>query len=299
MRRKPFLLFASVLLLIGIIVLFTCIKSRDHFSLPPECEDLVVYIGMAKIDDQGQPFWTGTRGSAFRWDEVYMQEVADVLSSVKCIKANKAPTDVQLIQFSYRDKNREILWTAHVAYDFYEKKVYIGKKGTWYVSGKTDALDALIISELGTILKCRFNWCGQSNFEYEEFQAVDLNNLTFRYNLHWPPKEDSIREKTNLQTTDFNNMDAMIIENEEQAIKRAALELGYQSPIGLAYFDETCGFWMVEIYEDDGNNWDNRRPEFAIFLYENVKTVIMDNMGRTVEIYDDITSVFTFFEIVL
>lgn len=90
------------------------------------------------------------------------------------------------------------------------------------------------------------------------------------------------------QATGFRNTSEVTISNSEEAVQRAAEELGFSNPHGYAYNDETCGYWMVEIYDNVGYE-DLTYYEYRDKLIRNTQTVIIDDRGITKEIYNHIT----------
>ena len=117
----------------------------------------------------------------------------------------------------------------------------------------------------------------------EELAKTDFENATFRYNLYWTlfPKRG---ENPNIQWDGFKNTEVNPPSSREDAVALAAKELGYDNPVAVAMYDETCGYYMVEIGNDNGNGIiqciDN-----TLTQVEPIYTVVIDNMGRTVEIY--------------
>ena len=91
----------------------------------------------------------------------------------------------------------------------------------------------------------------------------------------------------------FINTDAVSITTKEEAIVRAAKELGFENPVGFVFYDKTCGYWMVELYDDKGIEpaWNN---EYTLMLAEEAMTVIMDNNGITLEVFNSVTSYYQF-----
>ena len=230
-------------------------------------------------------------------------------------KTDDVPTDAEIFQFSFNDytmseyslyepvtiSSKEIQ-THTFAYDFYSKKVYALRDGDWYLVKENRVFNSIIQHCLDWNDPWGFpeRWRGQSLYGQEEMRfegnKFDLKNPTFRYDLHWSWRyriDEEKRELYEYRDSGFNNTDAVSITNNEEAIARAAKELGFENPIGYVFYDKTCGYWMVELYEDKGITpaWNN---EYTHMLAEEVMTVIMDNNGVTLEIFNSVTSCYQF-----
>ena len=127
-------------------------------------------------------------------------------------------------------------------------------------------------------------WLGQSTYSAEEFTENDFFAPTFRYNLHWKSQS----EPSEYRNTNFKNISPIEAMSESMAVELAAHELGFESPRAIAFYDETCGWWMVELYDDLGQTWDDLQDCYD-FMCENVYTVVIDDLGRTVEVYQSVT----------
>ena len=123
----------------------------------------------------------------------------------------------------------------------------------------------------------------------EEFVDSNFEDPSFRYNLYWKQSGQWKLDGYNWKMTGFKNTSDRAISSKEEAISRAAEELGYESPVGVTFYDETCGYWMVELYENDASYTGLTGNELYSRLRRTVQTVILDDKGRTVEIYDSLT----------
>ena len=78
--------------------------------------------------------------------------------------------------------------------------------------------------------------------------------------------------------TDFKNTESRLIANADEAIKRASEEFGYDKYCGFAYYDETCGYWLVEIYEDKGLK--KELTNEYLDIVHDIATIVMLNTGN-------------------
>ena len=121
--------------------------------------------------------------------------------------------------------------------------------------------------------------------------------MVFRYYTRWgcPYKPSTEHDYID---SGFKNINPTVIETKDQAVSRAAEELGYKNPVGVVFYDETCGYWMVELYENPTTNTWADLNEYTDFLYSNVYTVIINDQGITLETYQNITHYKPFLELV-
>ena len=191
--------------------------------------------------------------------------------------------------------------TYTFAYDFYLKKVYALRDGVWFYVKEDHNFTSFITVCMENCFRYSFydKWRGQSLYGHEEFRfegnKFDFENPTFRYNLYWSWK-DKMKERADFweyRDSGFNNTDAVSITTKEEAVSRAAKELGFENPVGYVFYDKTCGYWMVELYEDKGITpaWNS---EYTHMLAEEGMTVIMDNNGITLEVFNSMTSYYQF-----
>ena len=283
-----------LLLLISFIVImliYTWISIFRLYALPYGCNHLDITNGIAKIDKYGSIKWAdGRQHATIFYDDTIskIREIAAVVRTLNLTKTNELPTDVQLIEISFTrftDTSKDKLWTTYVAYDFYTQKLYANKDGVWYLMKDNERLNTYIIERLtGDFM---FPWRGQSTYSREEFTESDFENATFRYNLYWTVFP-MYAKKIDIQLTNFNNTDEKPIPSREDAILRAAQELGYDNPVAIALYDETCNYYMVEIANNNGDGI-MKNINGTMRLIEPIYTVIIDDKGKTVEIYLGVT----------
>ncbi len=116
---------------------------------------------------------------------------------------------------------------------------------------------------------------------FNTYRFMDPDRHVFRYECHW--RSSYYKEaESYFKNYKFNNVTPVEIKNIDDAIAQAAKELGFKNPVSLYYYDETCGYWMVEMFDDIG--YDISSPEFHYVLDSIAKTVVMDSQGITLEI---------------
>ena len=239
------------------------------------------------------------------FDRAYLARLAIKLESIRYEKTEDVPTDVELFQFDFENYKENYGFSTTksyvFAYDFYLKKVYTLKDGVWYAVKEDHVFNKFLEYCMNVHYPFSFDekWRGQSNYNCDSQYTInnqesDLDDLSFRYNLCWS-WTDKLKdnEKFKYRDSGFNNTDSVSIITKEEAITRAAKELGFENPIGIAFFDKTSGYWMVELYDDNGYtpSWDT---EYVAMLVDEVMTVTMDNNGVTLEIYNSSTSAYQF-----
>lgn len=269
------------------------------FSLPKGCNQMTFQVGCAKVDGEVYE-WQGNSVDYVIEDISYMRHIASVIRTLHYQKTEDAVKDVQLLTFFYQaagsHEEREALWSVSFAYDFYQQKIYALKDGVWYRVSNTKRMESIISTLLDHSL--RFSdecWRGQSTFAFEEHKESDFDSPTFRYHLYWMPEKRPTYEEHGFRNSGFSNTEPTVIQSAEDAIWRAANELGYQNPVAVTFYDETCGYWMVELYDDKGEDWTDVNA-YTRFLHENVQTVIMNREGVTLEIYRSVTRYTPFIE---
>ena len=280
-------------ILTAFFIILLCIIAGYRYSylyaLPQGCNNIVLYNGCTKIKDNGTFQWVAAQSTSARtYTTNDMRQLAAFFRSLKLEESAEYPTDVQLIEIRYErisDNSFETLENVFIAYDFYTKNQYVYKNGIWYQMEDNKKLNDYILAELKHLLYYR----GQSTFNgSEEFYDDDFENATFRYNMRWT-KREADGGSPNIQLSGFNNADKVSINSRADAIKRAAEELGYDNPVAVAFYDETCGYYMIEVANDNGNGI-VKISNGVIELVEPIVTVVMDDNGRTLEIYEGFTS---------
>ena len=277
----------SLLIIVTFITLYSasCVLN-NQYSIPHGCNNVIMRNGVSKINEDGTFQFTVAQYTSICNDANEMKRLSKILHSLDVTAANKFPSDVQLIEFRFEnlsDYGFRALESIYLAYDFYEKKHYANIDNIWYYLEYDNTLDEYINEGLLAMLAFR----GQSTYSLEEFSTADFENATFRYNLYWE-KQQIYGGDLNVQLTDFNNTDEVPIDSRADAIKRAAEELDYDNPVGVTFHDETCGYYMVELANDNGNGI-VKINDGVIELIEPIYTVIMDDKGRTLEVYKGFT----------
>jgi len=276
--------------------------SKEHLEYLETIEDWWIFarFGCAEIQEDGSVLWAANYDHINAYmdpTESYNKYLPYLLQAAECYPTDDVLTDVELIEFYYQcslpGQTYEREWTVYLAYDYHLKNVYINKDGTWYRTVISSELNDIILYGLDVALGFQDScWKIQSQFR-NDWIDYDLDNLIFRYHVYWRPTETLSAEENSYKSIGFRNTTPCIIENQEQAIARAAQEMGYENPIGVAFYDKTCGYWMVELYDDKGYEWKDTN-EYAGFLFENTWTVIMDDKGITLETYQYGTSFLLF-----
>ena len=299
---KPVLFVLAIALLLIITLLWI-------YHLPRGCNNLSVSIGCAEVNGSGEIVWytdpLAVRSSLdIEQNRLYMAHLAAVLRTIPCQKTEEKPSDIQVVEFDFLKVHRnqngayqgsDLLSSVLVGYDFYQEKVYIRKGEFWYQVNQSNTIDNMIEELLSNIFQYRpGRWLGQSTYSAEEFVETNFTKPTFRYHLRWNV-ESQLRE---YRSTNFKNNTFTEILNEQEAVKRAAEELGFEKPVAVTFYDETCGWWMVELYDDVGQTWDTLQDQYD-FLSKNVYTVIINEHGMTKEIYQSMTRGRAFIEIPL
>lgn len=219
------------------------------------------------------------------------------LRYVKGTKTDEMPTDVQLAEIKYRNKEGRTVEKLLVARDFYTGKTYISREdGEWRLVKFPKRIDGALTEAMTSaallIDDVPRNWRGKAIYCTEEFQDYNKDEMTFRYRLFW--LDESIYENfIGYKNRDFNNTEPTEITSHEDAIRRAAEELGIEDPIAVTFYDETCGYRLVEIYENTTYT-PTDKSGYADYLTDLVHrgllwTVIMNEKGITLEVYNAIT----------
>lgn len=281
-----------IISLVCIIIVSVVLHVIYIYSIPHGCNNVEITVGCARVNDIGAIKWTDGYASDSIWDIEKTWELnkfAKLLRSLKLVETLELPTDVQLVKISFTHstyKGNEELKCVYVAYDFYKKRLYANKNDKWYFMENNQELNSVIIERMDGL--GGKNWRGQSTYSWEEFPKADFENATFRYDLYWKKSNYPTVEENDLRLSGFNNTDEVPIDSRADAIKRAAEELDYDNPVGVTFHDETCGYYMVELANDNGNGI-VKINDGVIELIEPIYTVIMDDKGRTLEVYKGFT----------
>lgn len=287
-------LLAIVLLVVTILsAVIVCVGTYLFKSdpIPEHCNYIDLRNGCARINSDGAIVWSdGSQHTPISCDDYsQMYELSDVLENLKLTKADILPTDVQLLEIRFEHRTwvepQIMLDNIYLAFDFYTKKLYALKNDVWYYMENSPKLDELISESLDGQFAVSLR--GESTFSSEEFVDSDFDNATFRYNVYWTAfsYKDAIGS---IQLSGFKNTDEVIISTRAEAIVRAAEELGYDNPVAVTFFDETCNYYKVEIANDNGSGIMKDDDGVMTFI-EPIYTVIIDDMGRTVELYPGYT----------
>lgn len=270
-----------------------------QYSIPIGCNNVSMTVGCARVDELGKIEWTDGCADDTLWDidsRWQLNKFAKLLRSLKLSKINELPTDIQLVKFSYEladyNKHHELKY-MYVAYDFYTAKLYANKNDTWYLMEENPDLNRVIVSRMDSFWFGE--WRGQSTYCWEEYPEDDFENATFRYNLYWKKSDFPNIEEHGLRLSGFKNTDEKAITSRDEAIARAAKELGYDNPVAVTFYDETCRYYMVELANDAGDGL-HRVPGIAD-IAEPIYTVIMNSDGQTLEIYEDATRTHPFWSV--
>lgn len=289
MNKKVFIILVSIIIL-TVVAVTLCVLYP--YRIPFGCNNIGISVGCAKVDDDGGIKWTEGELNDTVWmsdDTWKLNKFAKLLRSLELYETSELPTDIQIVEIYFTHstlQTREILEKMYVAYDFYTGLLYANKDGKWYLMKENQELNRIIVERMDDRLWKR--WRGQSIYSEEEFPESDFENATFRYNLYWEMTDYPSVEEDGLMLSGFNNTDEVEINSREDAIKRAAEELGYDNPVAVTLYDETCGYYMAEIANDNGKgvvDINNGHPE----LIEPIFTVVMDDKGRTLEVYEGCT----------
>ena len=228
----------------------------------------------------------------------YLTGLYSVLSKINYKNEGLAPTDAQFVRFSFVDSEDYAMESFTLAYDFYLEKVLIFNEGKWYSVKDDSRISSYIPKLLDKALNASdFDWRGQSTFAFEEWVEADFENATFRYNLYWVPEERPWSfEFTEWRGERFVNTEPAEVKTKDQALALAAKELGFTEPVGVTFYDETCGYWMVEMYDAVGGYKPVLENNECLKLPELCRTVIISDKGITLEVYKAVTRFRPFME---
>lgn len=285
----------TVIVFVSVVVLSIGIYTAWLFYIPSDCKYISAKIGSAEVDQNNDIIWNGSLDHRIIKDQ-YPQDCRQAYATLKSLSLKKTDavlTDCQMVEFTlqYEGTTESKKW--YIAYDFVLDDVFMLKDGEWYLIRNHKGLDKLITM----FIDCEGEymapmWRAQSTYSGDEFieytyTESDFENATFRYNLYWKSSYDRTLENCNLRDWGFKNTEAVSITSKEEAIERAVEEFGYGRYLATAFYDKTCGYWMVEICYNPEQEMN--LAEFEHFLFDNVRTVIMTDQGITLEIYDNAT----------
>jgi len=293
MKRKTWIILGIALAALVAAGIYAC----TLFALPAGCSSVSVQTYCAKVSDTGEILSLGGKADVFSrftedapWQCRY---VAFLLRTMRCEETAELPADAQIVEISFSDyapqSGVETLWKEYIAFDFYTEKLYVFRDGRWYSMKERRSFDKFVETNMNASLGYGAAWRGQSTYAPEEYVETDFENAVFRYHLRWKQSEDVLRERYHLQTDGFAALPQTDIRTGQDAVDRAAQVLHYGDPKGVAMYDETCGFWMVELYENSAQYEDLPLTEFTEALHGNIKTVILDGSGTVLEVYDSVT----------
>ncbi len=285
--KKVFITLGCIIVIIAISALCFLYPYR----IPLGCNNIGIEVGCAKVNDMGEIKWSEGELSDTVWmidNSWELNKFAKLLRSLKLHETSDLPTDMQIVKISFTHstlQSHETLEKMYVAYDFYTGKLYANKNGKWYLMEANEQLNDHILKRMAGSY-----WRGQSTYTGgEEFPDSDFENATFRYDLYWTtiPKYE-YGANPNVQGSGFKNTKESPINSREEAIALAAKELGYDNPVAVTLYDETCGYYMVELANDNGNGI-MRKNGNTIELVEPIFTVVIDDEGRTLDVYEGCT----------
>ncbi|MBO5306342.1 MAG: hypothetical protein J6B12_06215 [Clostridia bacterium] len=285
-----------VLSVLAILILLFFLGSFIAFkTISAKIQNSYITVACAKVAEDGSFEWEDEdRNSVWNY---YPYDSLVLLFTAQTDRVEATLGDVELAEFRFYDKDFHPTYTFYIAYDYALKNVYIQRNNKWFRLKDTDIFDTMITVSIENCMSRPETWRVQSLYGLENWARADLDNLVFRYSPHWgcsykPSAEFDYRD------SGFKNIHPTVIETKDQAVARAAEELGYENPVGVVFYDKTCGYWMVELYEDPPPNTWADLNEYTRFLFYNVYTVIMDNQGITLETYQNVSHYKPFLEIV-
>ena len=283
------------------ILSLTVFIATILFILYWSADDMLLFHGgRGYVNENHELLWeNGDFDNSYKGNDswLYRAYIKFVLKSLDFDQTDDIVRDVQLVQFCFSSKGKTT-YQISLGYDFYQQKVYAFVDHEIYQVKEPRLLKDIMTTQLDHSLTYTWDaWRGQSIYASEEFYNTDMSNPTFRYNLHWLPSERMSDKGLDLEyrKSGFINTTSISITSAEEAIQQAAKELGYQNPIGIALYDETCGYWMVELL-DDKNYTGSAPADIQHQILDKIYTVIMDDRGRTLETYRHVTRYLPFLE---
>jgi hypothetical protein len=235
----------------------------------------------------------------YEYDNIdYLTGLYSVLSKINFKNEGLVPTDAQFVRFYFVDSEDYAMESFTLAYDFHLEKVLILNEGKWYSVKDDSRISSYIPKLLDKALSASdFIWRGQSTFALEEWVEADFENATFRYNLYWVPDVRPWNcEFAEWRGERFVNTEPAEVKTKDQALALAAKELGFTEPVGVTFYDETCGYWMVEMYDAVGGYKSVHENNEYLKLPELCRTVIISDKGITLEVYKSVTRFRPFME---
>ena len=268
-----------ILIIVISILASVCLTAfMVLYSLPKGCVCLNVKIGTAKVGEE-----INWQNGALEFTTVkekgtlqYMKNISMLLKTVRYGDMDDSLLDVQCVEFDFANENVSVKKYIF-AYDFYTKKIYGLKNGKWFLIEENEKLNNVIVDMLDS--GYHFDWLGQSTYiQGDHFGELELpKQMTFRYDMYWRSDEEK-RGKTG---RGFYDDEAWSIVDAEDAFNCAAKKLGVKAPMGFVFYDETCGYWLVEVMEDVG--YDVSSEEFKTIAFEDVYSIVIDENGSIVE----------------
>ena len=295
-------------IIVGLAVAATlCMFLFAVLAMPKGATSIDLRFSCVEIDEDGAPVRQPDRCGEIRSD---LNGIGTIwlnasLKFVRGAKIDEQPTDVQLAEIRFVKENRQVGDRILIARDFYSGKTFVSRKeGEWRLVKFPKRLDGAMTvameSAIYIIDDIPRNWRGKAIYCYEEFQDFNKDAMTFRYNLSWLP--EAVHENFDgFKNSGFKNTEPTEINSTSDAIARAAEELSIEAPVAVTFYDETCGYWLVEIYENTTYTPVDK-SDYADYLFDLsvrglIWTVIMDGNGITLETYNDFTRFAPFWEL--
>lgn len=294
-----------------IIVGLTVVCALLHLllwtvSMPGDAVGISVAFSCVKIDADGKPITQPDRNGVISSNLNGIGEIClnAAVKHIKGVKTDEKPSDVQLVELYYSDADAKSVKKILLARDFYTGKTFVSHDGgEWRAVLFPSRLDGVLTNALEATGYSLYNWRGKaiySSYCWDEPRDFNDDDMTFRYNLFWMPN-GAYDELRGYKTSGFNNTEPVEIKTKEDAINRAAEEFGFEDPIAVTFYDETCGYWLVEIYENttytpiDKSGYGDYLSDLSFRGL--LQTVIMDDKGITLETYYGFTRYEPFFEL--
>jgi len=285
-RIKLVLITILTLIVIAGIIIFALYEAKKQYSL-------YFMSGRGKVDSQNGTIVWEVKGDSFNTkyyeytNPMYLRYAYFLAFSVKGKRTTDDITDAQLI--SLRFSVDETLKEVTFAYDFYTKKVYVIKETNIFSIKENQMLHSFLVSLLDNVADMHgYRWYLQSTAHQYGWEPLK-DTPTFRCNLHWKPTETPEINLFEYRNSGFKNRSVTPVACADEAIALATNEMAFQNPIGFALYDETCGYWMVELLEDIGYTG-TKIYEITDQIRDSIYTVVIDNHGRTVETYRGCTT---------
>lgn len=273
---------------ICIIVLLALVAILSFVFVPKDSNQvstLSIEMSYLRYDDEGN---LQALLSYYRTKEMSKPEAPEfcysTLQKVKYKKTSYKLTFWQSMIFVF-DQDTETEERIEVAYDYASHNTYIRfipserilwqdyDADPWYIVSNADYLYSKLLQN------CFADECST--------RYVSIQRNLFLYNSStWAKKDQTWRlTKHEIKLDGFRNIDSITISDSDDAIRRAAEELGYTSYVAKWCYDPIDGYWLVAICNNE-NGYEVGSQEWDAVVCKNgtVKTVIMDKNGITVEI---------------